>query len=323
MSNNRADTMNDPHDEMSSGTAGLRNDWQKTVKLRAQLVQIAPQWEECCGVAPQITNAIAELDAARLVGMAEEKYCADGRKRTGVTRHFDFIHEGRRYEVTGNRPSGKKGSKVSKVGDKLKKDCDFIVWILYDPCYVMEEAWEFATENYKRMFENVAHLRPPHMRLGHRLHPSRDALLARGKPIVIVPREVVKIAKHYRTELAIAGDDPEILLGCIIVSGALDTAEVLKSDIHLTLGLKITDMERTAFNAFCRVWKCPTDAERAAVQGWAERIAIATSRRPRSEGWGSDSARHGLVDLCRDIVNNNGRRRRAFDWPSATRRDFP
>jgi hypothetical protein len=199
--------MNDPEDEISSGTAGLCNDWQKTAKLRAQLVQTARQWEECCGVAPQITNAIAELDAARLVGMTEEKYCADGRKRTAVSGDFDFIHKCLRYEVTGSRPSGKEGSKVSKVSNKLKKDCDLIVWVLYDQCYAMEEAWEFDAENYKRMFANVAHLWPPHMRLGHRLYPPRDALLARGKPIVIDPREVVKIAKHYGTELAIAGDD--------------------------------------------------------------------------------------------------------------------
>jgi hypothetical protein len=95
--------------------------WDKTVQLRAQLVQIALKWESCLGIAPKITDAVAELDVARLVGMPEEQYCGDGQQRTAVSRDFDFVHNGLRYEVTGNRPSGKKGSAVTLVGDKRKK----------------------------------------------------------------------------------------------------------------------------------------------------------------------------------------------------------
>jgi hypothetical protein len=42
---------------------------------------------------------------------------------------------------------------------------------------------------------------------------ERDALLAKGEPFVVQPREVAKCTAAYQT-------DPEILLGCMIVSGS-------------------------------------------------------------------------------------------------------
>jgi hypothetical protein len=107
----------------------------------------------------------------------------------------------------------------------------------------------------------------------------RQRRLAGGEPFIVHPHEVAKSTAAYQT-------DPEILLGCIIVSGALDTGEVLKTDILLTHGLEITDDDRAAFDAFRRVWQFPTDDERAAVLKWAERIAR-QSRRPhrRSFQW--------------------------------------
>jgi hypothetical protein len=103
---------------------------------------------------------------------------------------------------------------------------------------------------------------------------ERDALLARGEPFVVHPREAAKTTKAYQT-------DPEILLGCIIVSGTLDTAAVLRTDQDLPYGVTITADELAAYDAFRRVWQRPTAQERAAVLVWAERIAEASRRKHR------------------------------------------
>jgi hypothetical protein len=108
---------------------------------------------------------------------------------------------------------------------------------------------------------------------------ERDALLASGKPFIVAAREVAKCTKDYRT-------DPEIVLGCIIVSGTLDTAEVLRAEILLKNGLKITKAQRAAHAAFTRVWSKPTDQERHAVITWAEEIA----GKPRTFTWNGPSS---------------------------------
>jgi hypothetical protein len=103
---------------------------------------------------------------------------------------------------------------------------------------------------------------------------DKDAMLARGEPFIVDPREVVKTTSAYQT-------DPEILLGCIIVSGTLDTAAILRTEQRITHGIEINPDERKAFDAFRRVWQSPTDPERSAVLQWAERIAKATRRSHR------------------------------------------
>jgi hypothetical protein len=85
--------------------------------------------------------------------------------------------------------------------------------------------------------------------------------------------EVARCTAAYRT-------DPEILLGCIIVSGTLDTAAVLRTEIQVANGIPITNDQLAAYIAFRRVWTAPTEQERGAVLNWAERI------NPRSAfGW--------------------------------------
>jgi hypothetical protein len=95
---------------------------------------------------------------------------------------------------------------------------------------------------------------------------ERDAILASGQPFIVATREVAKCTKSYRT-------DPEVLLGCIIVSGTLDTAEVLRAEVNLSYGAAITDGQRAAHIAFRRVWASPTEQERNDVLAWAEKIA--------------------------------------------------
>jgi hypothetical protein len=139
-------------------------------------VELVLQWEDRFGVAPRITDAISEFDAAMLVGMSEEEYCADGKLRTAVTRGKDFTFDGVRYQITANRPSGKKGSAVSWV--RLKKETkrqfewDKLVWLLYDRHYVLQEAWEFDVDDYRSRFATTTRLSPDHMRQGRCVYPA-------------------------------------------------------------------------------------------------------------------------------------------------------
>jgi hypothetical protein len=139
-------------------------------ELRQKLVRVALKWERYFGVAPHITTAISELDAAKLVGMNESEYCKDGLKRTAVTKGVDFFYNGIRYQVTANRPSGKKGSKVTLVKQKTEKKGPFgwdrLIWILYDSSYEIQEAWEFSAKQYRQEFSAFTRLSPSHMRKG-------------------------------------------------------------------------------------------------------------------------------------------------------------
>lgn len=139
--------------------------------LRARLVSIALEWERAFGVAPQITNAISEYDAARLVGHSDERFRADCVGRTAVSKGADFSCSGLRYQVKANRPSGKPGSPVTKVAKASNYDWDRLIWLLYDRFYVLQEAWEWDSGAYRQAFHEQVHVRPPDMRRGRRLFP--------------------------------------------------------------------------------------------------------------------------------------------------------
>jgi len=108
-------------------------------------------------------------------------------------------------------------------------------------------------------------------------YADKQAMLARGEPFVVHPREVAKVTAAYQT-------DPEILLGCIVVSGTLDTAIVLRVEQQLQHGIEIEEAGQAAYDAFRRVWSQPTDGERAAVLKFAARYADG-----RAVHWGKSS----------------------------------
>jgi hypothetical protein len=120
-------------------------------------------------VAPSITSAISEYDAALLVGHSPESFGRDCVGRTAVTRRTDFCFEGRRYQVKANRPSGKPGSFVTLVAKATNYDWDRLIWILYDREFVIQEAWEWTAESYRVAFDSVSRLSPAHMRRGQRI----------------------------------------------------------------------------------------------------------------------------------------------------------
>lgn len=140
--------------------------------IRSRLVAVALEWERAFGVAPQITSAISEYDAARLVGHSEATFSQDCVGRTAVSRGHDFSCHDVRYQVKANRPSGKPGSPVTKVAKASNYDWDRLIWLLYDRHYVLQEAWEWEPDAYRQAFDAKAHVRPPDMRCGHRLFPT-------------------------------------------------------------------------------------------------------------------------------------------------------
>jgi hypothetical protein len=90
---------------------------------------------------------------------------------------------------------------------------------------------------------------------------------APGELYIVDPREVAKSFRAYYT-------DPEILLGCMIVSGTPNTAEICRAEIHLANDLApATGADALRYENFRRVWKDPTPDERAAVLQQARAIA--------------------------------------------------
>lgn len=141
--------------------------------LREKLAEIALQWQANFGVAPSITSAISEYDAAMLVGMSEREYSDYMKDKTAVSKGADFVYRGIRYQVKANRPSGKPGSFVTMVPKASNYDWDRLIWILYDKNYVMQEAWEWQVNDYILAFNSIKRLSPNHYRKGRCLY-KRD-----------------------------------------------------------------------------------------------------------------------------------------------------
>ena len=137
--------------------------------IRTRLVSTALKWEELFGVAPAITSALSEYDASQLVKMPIKEYRSGCKDRTAVTPGYDFIYGKCRYQVKANRPSGKPGSRVTKVGKARNYEWDKLIWILYDKYYELQEAWEWTRRKYRDKFEGVKRLSPNDMRKGKRI----------------------------------------------------------------------------------------------------------------------------------------------------------
>ena len=139
------------------------------MNLRQQLVAVALKWQEKYGVAPQITSALSEYDAAMIVGSTEEEYSRHMQGQTAVTKGLDFIHKGKNFQVKANRPSGRRGSPVTLVSKAKNYEWDFLIWILYNKEYVIQEAWLWPVDRYKAELDPVKRISPNHMRKGLRL----------------------------------------------------------------------------------------------------------------------------------------------------------
>jgi hypothetical protein len=138
-------------------------------RLRESLVKIASEWEKRFAVSPRITDAVAEFDAAKLVGTSIR--IDEGREKedTAVKKRFDFRKGNTLYQVKANRPSGKLGSEVTLVSKAKNFNWHKLIWILYDSEYHIIEAYEFTREQYKKLFATKKRLSPNDMRKGKRI----------------------------------------------------------------------------------------------------------------------------------------------------------
>jgi len=134
--------------------------------IRDSLVKIALEWEAKYTVMPQITSAISEYDAARLIGCDDKTYSNIMKGQTAVTKGKDFVYNDLKYQIKGNRPSGKPGSKVTRGPKANNYEWDILIWILYDTQFIIQEAWEFDVEKYKKLFDHKKRLCPDDMRKG-------------------------------------------------------------------------------------------------------------------------------------------------------------
>ncbi len=137
--------------------------------LRQRLVEATLAWERTFGIAPSITSALSEFDAAMLIGCSAEEYSASMYGATAVQKGHDFTFNSSRYQVKANRPSGKPGSFVTLVPKAKNYEWDFLIWLLYNPQYQIQEAWLWEVGAYKAAFGSIKRLSPFHYRKGKRL----------------------------------------------------------------------------------------------------------------------------------------------------------
>ena len=133
---------------------------------RDLLVRVSLEWERRSVVAPSITSAVAEYDAAKLKGTSLRKGKGRDASYTAVTKGVDFQIGDVGYQVKSNRPSGKPGSPVTLVSKASNHNWDKLIWILYDRDYNLKEAWEFSRGDYRERFDQKKRLSPEDMRSG-------------------------------------------------------------------------------------------------------------------------------------------------------------
>lgn len=143
--------------------------------LRDKLVSVALEWQETYGIAPQITTPLSEYDAAMMIGFPENEYSVFMQDKTAVGKGSDFIFKGIRYQVKGNRPSGKPGSKITMVPKATNYEWDVLIWVMYDKNYVIQEAWQWDIMQYKKAFHHKKRLSPNDYRQGYQLYPPNHA----------------------------------------------------------------------------------------------------------------------------------------------------
>lgn len=137
--------------------------------LRQNLVEVALDWERAFGNAPSITSSLSEYDAAMLIGCTDQEYSDLMQGMTTVQKGYDFVYRGLRYQVKGNRPSGKPGSFVTWVPKATNYNWDILIWVHYNREYEIQEVWLWDVSSYIAEFDSIKRLSPGHYRRGKRL----------------------------------------------------------------------------------------------------------------------------------------------------------
>ncbi len=121
--------------------------------LRQKLIDVALQWELRYSVLPRVGDALSEFDAAMLVGHTPESFSDAMVGATAVQKGFDFRFGAVRYQVKHNRPSGKKGSKVTNAGKVTSNfEWDVLIYVLYKKNFEIQGVWTWDRETYQLAF---------------------------------------------------------------------------------------------------------------------------------------------------------------------------
>ncbi|MCB1201778.1 MAG: hypothetical protein KDK41_14110 [Leptospiraceae bacterium] len=128
--------------------------------MREKLVKLAKKWEKDYGVMPQIISAVSEYDAAMFVGMKEKQYSDEMQNVSAVRKGYDFEYNGKRYQIKANRPSGKKGSTITRAGKPRNTDFDELIWIEYNQDFTIKGAWQVSVSVYRKKMQHLKYLSP-------------------------------------------------------------------------------------------------------------------------------------------------------------------
>lgn len=152
----------------------LKSEWHTALDYpRKGLVETALNWEATFRVMPAITSAVSEYDATRLIGISGKGVETIFQNQTAVTKGYDFIWNGIKYQVKANRPSGRKGSEVTMISKPKNYDWDNLIWILYDKAFLIREVLMFKQKDFKNEFDSFKIVRPKDLRKS----PSAENLL--------------------------------------------------------------------------------------------------------------------------------------------------
>lgn len=138
-------------------------------ELRQNPINVSLQWQRQYGVAPVITSALSEYDAAKLIEMSDEEYAEYMSDKTAVSKGHDFIHKGIRYQIKAHRPSGKPGSFITNAGKAKNNEWDILIWLRYNSEYEIQEAWSWPREEYIATFDTAQRISPTDMQRGKKL----------------------------------------------------------------------------------------------------------------------------------------------------------
>ena len=122
-------------------------------ELREELINIALTCQKNIGNAPSITGFIAELDAAKVVGVSYEDYCKEMHDTSAVKRGYDFTFKNKCYQVKACRPSGRDGSEITRIPSVKNYEWDILVWIKYDEYFNINEIWQIEIDEFLRHFD--------------------------------------------------------------------------------------------------------------------------------------------------------------------------
>ena len=185
------------HEYMNEASKDKNSFNQNTTyrEIRARLVSTALEWEKSYGVAPGITSAISEIDAAELIGAQIDKHTENQisasklvgfeleptysdvmQDKSAVSKGYDFKLNGYRYQVKANRPSGKKGSFVTRAPKPSNLDWDFLIYMLYNKQYELQETWLWKLEDYIEVLHGKKYLGPKDYREGLKINVNLPSL---------------------------------------------------------------------------------------------------------------------------------------------------